>query len=88
MRTHGEWIWYIWVGTVLASPYGPKRELALTMTNYALRSLGVSDGQARLYVQASRDPEGKMARDRAPELRPRRNEDDSEPAVDRPDPAA
>ncbi|MFZ1427123.1 MAG: YbaL family putative K(+) efflux transporter [Geminicoccaceae bacterium] len=65
-----------------------ERELALTMTNYALRSLGLSDGQARLYVQASRDPEGKMARDRAPELRPRRNEDDPEPAADRPDPAA
>jgi CPA2 family monovalent cation:H+ antiporter-2 len=50
-----------------------EQELALAMTGYALRSLGLSEGQARLYVQASRGiGAGQTAPDRAPELRPHR----------------
>jgi CPA2 family monovalent cation:H+ antiporter-2 len=57
-----------------------ERELALGMMGYALRSLGLSEGQARLYVQSARrfDDAG-MSREvdlrgsAAPELRPRRS---------------
>jgi CPA2 family monovalent cation:H+ antiporter-2 len=55
-----------------------ERELALGMMGYALRSLGLSEGQARLFVQSARrfDDAGVSrsvgARGGAPELRPRR----------------
>lgn len=55
-----------------------ERELALGMMGYALRSLGLSEGEARLFVQSSRrfDDAGMIpqpkATEGAPELRPRR----------------
>ena len=55
-----------------------ERELALGMMGYALRSLGLSDGEARLFVQSSRrfDDAGMVpqaeAHEGAPELRPHR----------------
>lgn len=55
-----------------------ERELALGMMGYALRSLGLSEGEARLFVQSSRrfDDAGMVpqpeATEGAPELRPRR----------------
>ncbi len=53
-----------------------EQELALAMTGYALRSLGLSEGQTRLYVQASRGVgAGQTVPGRAPELRPHRAED-------------
>jgi monovalent cation:H+ antiporter-2, CPA2 family len=53
-----------------------ERELALGMMGYALRSLGLSEGEARLFVQSARrfDDAGMVpqaeAYERAPELRP------------------
>ncbi|MFO1153170.1 MAG: YbaL family putative K(+) efflux transporter [Rhodospirillales bacterium] len=53
-----------------------ERELALGMMGYALRSLGLSEGEARLFVQSSRrfDDAGIVpkaeAHEKAPELRP------------------
>ncbi len=52
-------------------------ELALAMMGYALRSLGLSAGQAQLFVQGARGTdEGGMTRGRAPELRPHRHASD------------
>ena len=59
-----------------------ERELALGMMGYSLRSLGLSEGEARLFVQSSRkyDDAGMMQDmapdDAAPELRPHRTSDD------------
>jgi CPA2 family monovalent cation:H+ antiporter-2 len=56
-----------------------ERELALGMMGYALRSLGLSEGEARLFVQSSRrfDDAGMVpqaeAHEGAPELRPHRD---------------
>jgi CPA2 family monovalent cation:H+ antiporter-2 len=56
-----------------------ERELALGMMGYALRSLGLSEGEARLFVQSSRrfDDAGMVpkpqAYEKAPELRPLRD---------------
>lgn len=53
-----------------------ERELALGMMGYALRSLGLSEGEARMFVQSARrfDDAGMVpqaeAYERAPELRP------------------
>ncbi len=62
------------VGLVLMA----ERELAFGMTLYALRSLGISEGEARLFVDTSRaesrtDPAAQAAPGQgAPELRPHR----------------
>ncbi len=59
-----------------------ERELALGMMGYALRSLGLSEGEARLFVQSSRrfDDAGMAAQpeatEGAPELRPHRESTD------------
>lgn len=56
-----------------------ERELALGMMGYALRSLGLSEGEARLFVQSARrfDDVGMVpkpkAHEKAPELRPLRD---------------
>lgn len=58
-----------------------ERELALGMMGYALRSLGLSEGEARMFVQSSRrfDDAGMVpqpqASDGAPELRSHRDAD-------------
>jgi monovalent cation:H+ antiporter-2, CPA2 family len=61
------------VGLVLM----PERELGFGMALYALRSLGVGEGEARLFVDASRaDSRGDAAPEPgqgAPELRPHRD---------------
>jgi CPA2 family monovalent cation:H+ antiporter-2 len=56
-----------------------ERELALGMMGYTLRILGLSEGEARLFVQSSRKfddagmaPEHAPA-EGAPELRPHRD---------------
>ncbi|KAB1076870.1 YbaL family putative K(+) efflux transporter [Methylobacterium soli] len=65
------------VGLVLMG----ERELALGMTLYALRSLGVKEGEARLFVDSSRQesraaPEAEVeAGPVAPELRPHKEAD-------------
>ncbi|MFO1129611.1 MAG: YbaL family putative K(+) efflux transporter [Rhodospirillales bacterium] len=57
-----------------------ERELALGMMGYALRSLGLSEGEARLFVQSSRrfDDAGMVpkpkAHEKAPELRPQQRD--------------
>ena len=57
-----------------------ERELALGMMGYALRSLGLSEGEARLFVQSSRrfDDAGMIPKtepsEKAPELRPLRDQ--------------
>ena len=62
------------VGLVLMA----ERELAFGMTLYALRSLGISEGEARVFVDTSRaesrgDPAAQAAPGQgAPELRPHR----------------
>jgi CPA2 family monovalent cation:H+ antiporter-2 len=58
-----------------------EREIALGMTGYALRMLGLSEGEARLYVVSSRkfDDAGitlEVPHASAPELRPHRDEED------------
>jgi CPA2 family monovalent cation:H+ antiporter-2 len=70
-----------------------EREIALGMTGYALRMLGLSEGEARLFVESSRkfDETGKSSRlphASAPELRPHRDLDDEKPdrASDEPPP--
>ena len=56
-----------------------ERELALGMMGYALRSLGLSEGEARMFVQSSRrfDDVGMVPKaephEKAPELRPLRD---------------
>jgi monovalent cation:H+ antiporter-2, CPA2 family len=56
-----------------------ERELALGMMGYALRSLGLSEGEARMFVQSARrfDDAGMVpkpeAYEKAPELRPLRD---------------
>ena len=56
-----------------------ERELALGMMGYALRGLGLSEGEARMFVQSSRrfDDAGMVpkpeAYEKAPELRPLRD---------------
>ncbi|MDR7037734.1 MULTISPECIES: YbaL family putative K(+) efflux transporter [Methylobacterium] len=68
------------VGLVLMG----ERELALGMTLYALRSLGVKEGEARLFVDSSRqqsraEPEAEIeAGPVAPELRPHKEADAAE----------
>ncbi|KAB1072152.1 YbaL family putative K(+) efflux transporter [Methylobacterium planeticum] len=68
------------VGLVLMG----ERELALGMTLYALRSLGVKEGEARLFVDSSRQesraaPEAAVeAGPVAPELRPHKEADAAE----------
>ncbi|HEV7439636.1 MAG TPA: YbaL family putative K(+) efflux transporter [Methylobacterium sp.] len=68
------------VGLVLMG----ERELALGMTLYALRSLGVKEGEARLFVDSSRQesraaPEAEVeAGPVAPELRPHKEADAAE----------
>lgn len=57
-----------------------EREIALGMTGYALRSMGLSEGEARLFVQSSRkfDDAGMPSQipdEGAPELRPHRKQD-------------
>jgi CPA2 family monovalent cation:H+ antiporter-2 len=65
-----------------------ERELALGMMGYSLRSLGLSEGEARLFVQSARkyDDAGVMQdtapHEAAPELRPHRTPDDVQ--ADRP----
>ena len=65
-----------------------ERELALGMMGYSLRSLGLSEGEARLFVQSARkyDDAGVMQdtapHEAAPELRPHRTPDDAR--ADRP----
>ncbi|MFO1037092.1 MAG: YbaL family putative K(+) efflux transporter [Geminicoccaceae bacterium] len=49
-------------------------ELSRAMMGYALRSLGLSEGEAHLYVLSSRTPGEAVMRRRAPELRPHRTE--------------
>jgi CPA2 family monovalent cation:H+ antiporter-2 len=70
-----------------------EREIALGMTGYALRMLGLSEGEAKLFVESSRkfDETGKSSRFphvSAPELRPHRDLDDEKPdrAGDEPSP--
>ena len=63
------------VGLVLMA----ERELAFGMTFYALRSLGLTEGEARLYVDASRADSRAEAPteaeiEQAPELRPHKEE--------------
>ncbi len=59
-----------------------ERELALAIMGYALRSLGLSEGQARLYVQSARGLDDEMLAPRgerhggAPELRPHRDREE------------
>ncbi|WP_236960940.1 NAD-binding protein [Methylobacterium durans] len=68
------------VGLVLMG----ERELALGMTLYALRSLGVKEGEARLFVDSSRqqsraEPDAEIeAGPVAPELRPHKEADAAE----------
>jgi CPA2 family monovalent cation:H+ antiporter-2 len=59
-----------------------ERELAPAIMGYALRSLGLSEGQARLYVQSARGLDDEMLAPRgerhggAPELRPHRDREE------------
>jgi len=57
-----------------------EQELALGMMGYALRSMGLSQGEANLYVQSSRrtDDAGLEILETAPELRPHREPEDAE----------
>lgn len=72
-----------------------ERELALGMMVYALRSMGLSEGEARMFVQSSRRPDDTglasliEPQETTPELRPRREEPQQSSGVaqsDRPSP--
>jgi CPA2 family monovalent cation:H+ antiporter-2 len=74
VRTHSETDFARLEGEGVGLAVVGERELALAMTGYALRSLGLSEGQALLYVQGSRGAGGVgTTRGRAPELRPHRS---------------
>ena len=65
-----------------------ERELALGMMAYALRSLGLREGETRLYVQSFRkyddggEAAGPRAEQGAPELRPHRPREEAAPTSD------